>query len=248
MLLEKIFQIGLLNLDPEFILPANSENRLSLKLTKQNILGQKVENVLDNAKYIEIRYKRILLDNDVVLTKRELYPELKNVYGSFSIDAILIDDDSLLEIGDKEYNFLLSSYSNDSHAYSKTKETVQGMWGSEKKDREFNYLGDFAKIFDSEYVLYIKVTNIAENFIEKNWTTNYKPVFTLIDSDNNQYINIALLYEPQNLKGIALGYAPLYPKSSAILILIYDKIKDSEPEWIQLYINGEPYVERFYVK
>ncbi|GAH91447.1 unnamed protein product, partial [marine sediment metagenome] len=77
---------------PDLQIPSQSSKSLSLTLTKRNIFGAKIENVLNQARYVDLRYKRILIEDDILLKQRDLYSELQYKYGPFKIQLDVINN------------------------------------------------------------------------------------------------------------------------------------------------------------
>ena len=98
--------------DPDLQIPAHTSKSLKLTLTRRNIFGAKLENVLEQTKVIDLRYKRILLDNDILLNQRDLYPEIAYTYGPFRIELDIINNKNTNNL--REYSFHKKTFREDS--------------------------------------------------------------------------------------------------------------------------------------
>jgi len=155
--------------DPDLQIPANTSKSLKLTLTRRNILGAKLENVLDQAKYIDLRYKRILLDNDVLLSQRDLYPELQYDYESFRIEPDIINNKNINNLI-KKHSFDQATFSKNSIAYNlsvlRKKDESKGIWFDEL--RKFDYIDQIVDIFSKDcLILLATITNISHKAQKK---------------------------------------------------------------------------------
>lgn len=60
-------------IDPDLAIRAGESKTVQLTLTRQNVFGQTVENILNQARYADIRYVRILFADGTLLHRHDLY-------------------------------------------------------------------------------------------------------------------------------------------------------------------------------
>jgi len=237
--------------DPDLQIPAHTSKSLTLTLTKRSIFGAKLENVLDQAKYIDLRYKRILLDNDALLSQRDLYPELSYNYGPFKIELDIINNKKIND--PKKYSFFQATYSESSIAYDlsvlKRKDESKRQYFDER--RKFDYIDQIVDIFSKDcLILLAKITNISKEPQEKDWlpSSGYglePPVFILVDDKDNQYNQPSLAYTPSGWWRIATGRQVLCPDVTFFIIYVFDKIDGYTPKKLKVYVDEQEYYKTF---
>lgn len=239
--------------DPDLQIPAHTSNSLKLTLTKRNIFGAKLENVLDQARFIDIRYKRILLGNDILLTQRDLYPELSYNYGSFKIELDIINNKKIND--PKKYSFdqhrTLSSESSIANELSIFKKKNESERRYSDEYLEFDYIHQIIDTFSKDcLILLAKITNISEEVQKKDWLSSFgwdafPPVFILVDDKDNQYSIPSLAYTSSGWWKVATGDQILCPDVTFFIIYVFDKIEGYTPKELKVYIDEEEYYKTF---
>lgn len=239
---------------PDLQIPAHTSASLSLTLTKRSILGAKIENVLDQAQYIDLRYKRILLDDGVLFKQRDLYPKLRYNYGPFRVELRIINNESVNDLTD--YNFSKSTRREDSIAYNlsiiKKKNTSE--WSlRDYEDREFHYMGQITSTFSKDcLILLVTITNISDVTQEKEWLSGSgswlnpgPPLFILVDDKKHQYNNPDIAFIPSGWWKVAQGSQVLCPNVTFSIIYVFDKPKNYTPKELKVYVDEQEYYKTF---
>lgn len=239
---------------PDLRIPAHTSGTLTLTLTKRNIFGAKIENVLDQAQYIDLRYKRILLDDGVLFKQRDLYPKFRYNYGPFRIELRMINNESVNDLID--YAFGKSTRNEDSVAYSlsiiKKKDASEwSFWDYE--DREFHYMDQIISVFSKDcLILLATITNISEVTQEKEWLSGCGgwlsvgvPLFILVDDKKHQYNTPDLAFIPSEWWKVAQGDQVLCPGVTFFIIYVFDKINGYTPEELKVYVDEQEYYKTF---
>jgi len=239
--------------DPDLQIPANTSKSLALTLTKRNIFGAKLENVLDQAKFIDIRYKRILLDNDILLSQRDLYPELRYNYGHFRVELDVINNKSLNN--PSKYNFRRATRIKNSIANELIKKKDESERRHWDEYLEFDYIHQIIDIFSQDCLIFLaRITNISKELQEKEWVPEIwipnsveygSPVFILVDDKNTQYNHNSLTFIPSGWWSVAKGTQPLCPNVTFFIIYVFDKIEGYTPKELKVYIDEEEYYKTF---
>ncbi len=239
--------------DPDLQIPANTSKSLTLTLTKRSIFGAKLENVLDQAKFIDIRYKRILLDNNILLSQRDLYPELSYNYRPFKIELDIINNKKIND--PKKYSFYqydqsTSDFSENSIGYNlsvlRKEDESKNIWHDEV--RKFDSVDQIVNVFSKDcLILLAKITNISKEPQEKDWLYTYytyiekRLVFTLVDDKDNQYNQPSPAYTPSGWWKIATGHQILCPDVTFFLVYVFDKIDGYTPKKLKVYVDKQEY-------
>lgn len=239
--------------DPDLQIPAHTSKSLKLTLTKRNIFGAKIENVLDQARYIDLRYKRLLLDNGVVLNQRDLYPKFRYNYGPFRIELRIINNESVNDLTD--YDFSKSTRNEDSVAYSLSiiKKKDASEWSfRDYEDREFHYMDQIISAFSKDcLILLVTITNISDVTQEKDWLSGCgiwnpgTPLFILVDDKKHQYNSPDIAFIPSGWWKVAQGDQVLCPNVTFSIIYVFDKIDGYTPEELKVYIDEQEYYKTF---
>ncbi len=217
--------------DPDLQIPAHTSKSLTLTLTRRNILGAKIENVLDQTRFIDLRYKRILLDNDVLLSQRDLYPEIVYTYGPFRIELDIINNKNINDL--TEYSFYRRIFK-------------EGSIADNIRIVKFHYIDQFVNIFSEDcLILLATITNISEKAQKKDWFSTYKLVFTLMDDKNNQYNIPSLGYVLSDWENVVKDYQDLLPNATFFIIYVFDKIDGYTPKKLKVYIDGQEHYKTF---
>lgn len=217
--------------DPDLQIPAHTSKSLTLTLTRRNILGAKIENVLDQARFIDLRYKRILLDDDVLLSQRDLYPEIAYTYGPFRIELDIINNKNIDDL--TKHSFYRRVFK-------------EGSIADNIRIIKFHYIGQFVNIFSEDcLILLATITNISEEVQKKDWFSTYKIVFTLTDDKINQYNIPSLGYAFSDWENVVKDYQGLLPNATFFIIYVFDKIDSYTPKKLKVYIDGQEYYKAF---
>ena len=217
--------------DPDLQIPAHASKSLTLTLTKRNIFGAKLENVLDQARFIDLRYKRILLDNDILISQRDLYPEIAYNYGPFRIELDIINNKNINDL--TEYSFYRRIFK-------------EGSIADNIRIIKFHYIDQFVNIFSEDcLILLATITNISEKAQKKDWFSTYRLVFTLMDDKNNQYNILSLGYVQSDWENVVQNYQDLLPKATFFIICVFDKIDGYTPKKLKVYIDGQEHYKTF---
>ena len=239
---------------PDLQIPSYTTASLSLTLTKRSILGAKIENVLDQAQYIDLRYKRILLDDGVLFKQRDLYPKLRYNYGPFRVELRIINNESSNDLMD--YSFSKSTRREDSIAYNlsiiKKKNTSEWSF-RDYEDREFHYMGQIISTFSKDcLILLVTITNISDVTQEKNflsgsgsWLNLGPPLFILVDDKKHQYNNPDIAFIPSGWYNVAQGSQVLSPDVTFSIIYVFDKAQNYTPKELKVYVDEQEYYETF---
>jgi len=222
---------------PDFKIKSGEKNSLTLSLTRRNVLGVSVSNVLDEAESIELRYNKILLEDGTVIEKDELHPELKNIYGDYEVNITFLNSEEVIE-DDTEYNFDYTDLDTGSKAYSNRASYYE----------KYTKIKDLLNAMGEECLLFLfEIKNISNEQITNRWSSRDRDEYTinLLDDRNDQYNNLGLLYEPQSTKGVARGRNKLFPDVETIFVIVFDKIDNYTPEWIKVYINENEHHKKF---
>lgn len=215
-------------MDPEFKLLSGKSKSLSLSLNTKNILGVDMGSVLDKAKYVKLRYSKVLLENGKVLTKKDLY-DLESNYKSYKIDI-----KPLSKNNKRKYdNFEISLTAGGKHYDFIDKYNLFEISQSDLPSR-----------FYKKYIaLMIKIKNVSDKALKKDWCWfsihDQKNSFIFVDDKKNQYGKISLVYELKNLKGIVSGDLKLMPGVKTNIIFALEKINNYTPKHITIYIDGK---------
>lgn len=235
-------------------IPARTSSSLSLTLTKKSILGTKIENVLDQAQYIDLRYKRILLDDGILFKQRDLYPKLRYNYGHFKVELRIINNESVNDLTD--YNFSKSTRREDSIAYNLSiiKKKNSSEWSfRDYEDREFHYMDQIISTFSKDcLILLVTITNISdvtqeENFLSGSgsWLSPGPPLFILVDDKKHQYNNPDIAFIPSGWYNVARGNQVLCPNVTFSIIYVFDKSKNYTPKELNVCVDEQEYYKTF---
>ncbi len=217
--------------DPDLQIPAHTSESLTLTLTGRNIFGAKIENVLDQTRFIDLRYKRILLDNDVLLSQRDLYPEIAYTFGPFRIELDIINNKNINDL--TEYSFYRRIFK-------------EGSIADNIRIVKFHYINQFVNIFSEDcLILLATITNTSEKAQKKDWFSTYKLVFTLMDDKNNQYNIPSLGYVLSDWENVVKDYQDLLPNATFFIICVFDKIDGYTPKKLKVYIDGQEHYKIF---
>lgn len=220
--------------DPQLEIPAHGSGKTRLTLTKRNILGTTVENVLDEAKYIDLRYKRIMLEGDILLEQEELYPELREITGSFRIEAIPIQSlsgDSLQKnLSDIDYG-----------SGSTTNSVFEDNYYSFKSHKLSQLIGTLS---EEGIMLKVDVTNISGQAAKRDWTENSPSIVTLTDSQGHQYTNYGVLFASKSAESMINGETKIRPGTTISMIYVFDKIEGYTPRALTVYFGENDYGEK----
>ncbi len=226
--------------NPDLKISTGDSASLTLTLSRKNILGVNIENVLDKARSFELRYTRILLSNGTIVRKADLYPNLQKTYGQYHIDLKILNG---IEIEDKtNYNFTRVGFATDSNIYKFIKELPYN-----KQDQYINIdtLDELMDLFSEDgIVVLLKATNISEEVAKKNWQSSLNPPLMILDDAMNQYSQFALMYSPQLMSNLTYNGEHL-PGVTLTMVYVFDKFDGHDPEEIEVYIDGQKYIETF---
>ena len=225
--------------DPDMQLAPGQSRTLGLKLTRQSILGSTVENVMDKARYVDIRYTRVLLGDGTLLRQDDLYPELLGVYGSYRITVA-----TPRMLGDglaSQQSLSLLEYVPSSVAYSRAMEKWGVLWLLAGNTT----LSELTEVLGNHCVLVrMTVTNVSQHPVSREWMNPWDPSpVSLIDDLGNQYSSWALVFAPQPVKSILDGDEPLYPGSLISVYYVFDKVMEHTPQTLTVYIDNEEYLQ-----
>jgi len=241
--------------DPGFSLKKGEKANLALTLTQRNILGVDVGNLLDKAKEIELRFKRVLIGDGTIIEKHDFYPELKNIFGKLRVAPTLLNN---YKNDEMENSFILTNQNRDSIAYdiaqaefepdpgasifeTMMKEMEALMGTSYIEPQSFK---DFDNVFGREcLIVLLEITNVSNEPMEKNFASSHRPYLLVQDQDYNQYTSYGVVYELKGMEGIASGRAPILPNSTAKIVFIFDK-RQEQIDYLRLYFDGEVYPEK----
>lgn len=228
--------------NPDLRIPSDSTGLLTLTLNRQNILGVNVENVLDKARFFELRYTRILLEDGTLLRAEDLYPNTEKLYGPYRLELEILNGKQIED--NTKYNFERVDVDTQSNLY---KYISSFPWGERERFDSMDTIDEIASSFsDRGIVLLVRITNASDKFVEKYWSGSYSPIFILLDEAMHQYSSYALLYAPQVMKGLVYN-GPQIPGVTLTLVYVFDKFNDYDPQQIQVYIEGERYPQTFEV-
>lgn len=228
--------------NPDLKISSGSSGSLTLTLSRKNILGVNIENVLDKARSFELRYTRILLDDGTLLRMDEIYPNTEKLYGGFRIELDMLNQKT---IEDKtNYNFERVSYSYESEL-RKYIDSTKSAWARDKFESVATLSDLVDPLEERTMILLAKVTNVSDRPIRKDWESFFSPVFVLLDDAKNQYAKFAALYAPHSMGSIS--YNDLLPGVTLTMVYLFDKFDGYNPKTIEAYIDGEKYVETFEV-
>lgn len=173
---------------PDFKIANNEQGFLTLTLSKRNILGVNVENVLDKARFFELKYTRILLADGTILRKADLYHNAERVYGQYEIKLEILNTHSVED--HTKYN--LERVMGNSE--SEIEKHIDSLPYLERgKYRSVSTIKDLVDLFGERGILLlVQATNISDQIAEKDW--QYSQVFTLMDERKTQYSQFARLY------------------------------------------------------
>ncbi len=250
---------------PDLQIPSQSSKSLSLTLTKRNIFGAKIENVLNQARYVDLRYKRILIEDDILLKQRDLYSELQYKYGPFKIQLDVINNKNVND--PVEYRFWQIVNIEDSIATNlsilKKEDESKGQYNDEY--RRFNYISQLVDTFSEDcLLLLVRIINITNEPQEKEWFSYigdssrynewvyssrlYDPqrsLFVLVDDKNNQYNLHSIAYIPFGWSEVVEGDQVLYPNVTLLIVYIFDKIDSYAPKELKVYVDEQEYYKTF---
>lgn len=192
-------------------------------------MGTTVENVLEEAKYIDLRYKRILLEGDILLKQGELYPELRGVSGSFKVEIIPVQ--SLTN-----ENMQKSLYEIDYGSGSNTHGIFYDNYYGFKPHKLSQLVGTLS---EKSIIFKVVATNITEQSVKKDWTKNSPSVVTFTDDRGHQYTNYGELFASKSFESLLTGEAKIHPGTTISMIYAFDKIEGYNPKILTVYFNGE---------
>jgi hypothetical protein len=228
--------------NPDLRIPAGSSGSLTLTLSRKNILGINVENILDKARSFELRYTRILLEDGSILRRDHLYPNINNLYGDFVIELDILNGKEVTD--DTSYNFSKVSVSYESELKKYMDENMS-LFDLRKFDSAAT-ISELVEWFSNQaLILLVKATNVTDKPLKKDWDASYSPVFTLLDDQKNQYSKFAALYIPHNMS--SLSYQQL-PGVTLIMVYLFDKFDGYEPAEIEVFIENQKYTETFQLR
>ncbi len=225
---------------PDFSIASGHSGTLTLTLSKKNILGINVENILDKARFFELRYTRVLLADGTLLRREDLYPNKQRVYGQYEIELEILNTNPIDDV--TKYNFERVS----SNSQSEIEKYIESLSYSEKgKYRSVSTLEELMDLFVHRGILLlVHATNITDKPAERNWESSYSPVFKLMDNRKTQYSQYARVYAPQLMSDLSYNGSQL-PGVTLTLVYIFDKFDGYNPEELEVYIDGEKYPKTF---
>ncbi len=238
--------------DPDLQIPAHTSKSLTLTLTRRNIFGAKIENVLDQTRFIDLRYKRILLDNDVLLTQKDLYPEIQYNYGSFKVELDVINNKNINDL--TNYNFekpIIFEKNSIAHNRSISKKEGESKGFDWNEYYKFNYIDQIVNTFSEDCLIILAaITNISNEPQKKDWLSGYlyageRSVFTLVDDKKNQYNRPSLAYLLSGWEVVGKGKQGIYPGVTFSIVYVFDKINDYTPKELKVYIDEQEHYKIF---
>ena len=246
---------------PDLRISAHTSETLTLTLTKRNIFGAKIENVLDQAQYIDLRYKRILIEGDLLLTQRDLYSEFQHKYGPFKIQLDIINHKNVND--PTKYRFWQIVNIENSIANNLTISEKDKNKRYKEEYHKFNYIYQLIDTLSEDcLLLLVRITNVTREPQEKEWfpniggrhfsnewvypyTTPRESSFVLIDDKNNQYNLCSVAFIPFGWAKVAEGDQALHPNATFLTIYVFDKIDSYAPKELKVYVDGQEYYKIF---